>query len=185
MNNCEKNIDVIAIAMTDASCLFIEENILKVARCDMNCSKCLETVKKWLLEDDCKPTEQEIVLKAINDYEKLSIEEVREQVKPIIKSHNKTYLSNYTGVCEATLRYFCDERKKTAKLRFDVYVKLMALGVKEKKSRRQRKKVTEEEWAERKQRSKEKRREYQRLYHQKYREKKKKAQQDSALMEEK
>ena len=57
--------------------------------------------------------------------------EIQNQIKPIIKSYGFKELSNMLNVSEGTLRRYCkkamienDERPK-----FDVYVRLLALGV--------------------------------------------------------
>lgn len=73
--------------------------------------------------------------KAINNaiiaYEALTPEEVQKQITPIIKSYDRKYLSDKTGIAPDTLinmmkRIFVDMDKKPS---FTTYVKIMAMGI--------------------------------------------------------
>lgn len=71
------------------------------------------------------------IYEAMQSYEKMSSYEVQSQITPIIKSYDKSYLSEVTGISEHTLcnmikRIFADMDKKPS---FVAYIKLMSLGL--------------------------------------------------------
>lgn len=72
-----------------------------------------------------------IINDAIIAYETLTPEEVQKQITPIIKSYDRKYLSNKTGIAPDTLinmtkRIFVDMDKKPS---FTTYIKIMAMGI--------------------------------------------------------
>lgn len=78
---------------------------------------------------------------AIEVYERMSAQEVQDQVKPIIKSYDKEVLAKKLGLSENTLYQYCktwfvEEGKKPD---FTAYIGIMALGMNPEKRIRSRK----------------------------------------------
>lgn len=101
--------------------------------------------------------------KTINDtiikYESLTPEEVQKQIAPIIKSYDRKYLSDKTGIAPDTLinmtkRIFVDMDKKPS---FTTYIKIMAMEINDGTAPTQQRKriLTEAEIEERRQKREE------------------------------
>ena len=71
------------------------------------------------------------IAKAIQDYDSMTSEEVQNNIKPIIKSYSKDFLSTYLGVSKENLYRMCKSLfvRNNEKIRFTTYIKIMSLGI--------------------------------------------------------
>lgn len=71
------------------------------------------------------------VAEMIENYNSMTSVEVQNNIKPIIKSYNKEFLSSYLGVSKENLYRMCKSLfvKNNEKIRFTTYVKIMSLGI--------------------------------------------------------
>lgn len=69
------------------------------------------------------------IYKAITEYEKMTSLEIQEQIKPIIKSFDKDFLSEYLGVSKSHLFRMCKKLyvENGEKPLFTNYIKIMRL----------------------------------------------------------
>lgn len=77
----------------------------------------------------------EVILNEIEKYEALTNLEVQNQIKPIIKSWGAKYVSEQTNINISHIYWHCKKESliKADKLDFDMYIKIMALGINPKK----------------------------------------------------
>lgn len=70
------------------------------------------------------------ILEAIKEYEALTSEEIQNEIKPIIKSYDKEFLSNYLGVSKEHLYRICKRLfvENNERVQFTTYIKIVALG---------------------------------------------------------
>ena len=71
------------------------------------------------------------IVEAIEIYESMTSEEIQNDIKPIIKTYNKDFLSTYLKVSKENLYRMCKSLfvKNNEKIRFTTYVKIMSLGI--------------------------------------------------------
>lgn len=71
------------------------------------------------------------IAKAIEDYDSMTSEEVQNNIKPIIKSYSKDFLSTYLGVSKENLYRMCKSIfvRNNEKIRFTTYIKIVSLGI--------------------------------------------------------
>lgn len=71
------------------------------------------------------------IAKAIEDFDSMTSEEIQNNIKPIIKSYSKEFLSEYLEVSKENLYRMCKSLfvKNNEKIRFTTYVKIMSLGI--------------------------------------------------------
>ena len=72
-----------------------------------------------------------LILEAIKEYNSMTSLEVQEQIKPIIKSYPKDFLSNHLGLSESHLLRMCKKLyvDNGEKPLFHNYIKIMELGI--------------------------------------------------------
>lgn len=70
------------------------------------------------------------ILEEIKKYEALTSEEIQNEIKPIIKSYDKEFLSRYLGVSKEHLYRICKKLfvENNEKIQFTTYIKIVALG---------------------------------------------------------
>lgn len=70
------------------------------------------------------------ILEIIKEYEALTSEEIQNEIKPIIKSYDKEFLSSYLGVSKEHLYRICKKLfvENNERIQFTTYIKIMALG---------------------------------------------------------
>lgn len=71
------------------------------------------------------------IAKAIEEFDSMTSEEIQNNIKPIIKSYSKEFLSEYLGVSKENLYRMCKSLfvRNNEKIRFTTYIKIMSLGV--------------------------------------------------------
>lgn len=71
------------------------------------------------------------IAKAIEDFDSMTSEEIQNNIKPIIKSYSKEFLSEYLGVSKENLYRMCKSLfvRNNEKIRFTTYIKIMSLGI--------------------------------------------------------
>lgn len=72
----------------------------------------------------------EMILNEINRFEKLTSQEIQDELVPIIKSYNINYLAGLINVSKSNLQRICKRLfvNKNGRISFELYVKLLALG---------------------------------------------------------
>lgn len=70
------------------------------------------------------------ILEAIKEYEALTSEEIQSEIKPIIKSYDKEFLSSYLGVSKEHLYRICKKLfvENNERVQFTTYIKIVTLG---------------------------------------------------------
>ena len=70
------------------------------------------------------------IAKAIEDFDSMTSEEIQNNIKPIIKSYSKEFLSEYLGVSKENLYRMCKSLfvRNNEKIRFTTYIKIISLG---------------------------------------------------------
>ena len=71
------------------------------------------------------------IAKAIEDFDSMTSEEIQNNIKPIIKSYSKEFLSEYLMVSKENLYRMCKSLfvRNNEKIRFTTYIKIMSLGI--------------------------------------------------------
>ena len=70
------------------------------------------------------------IAKAIEEFDSMTSEEIQNNIKPIIKSYSKEFLSEYLGVSKENLYRMCKSLfvRNNEKIRFTTYIKIMSLS---------------------------------------------------------
>jgi hypothetical protein len=70
------------------------------------------------------------ILEAIKEFVTLTSEQIQNEIKPIIKSYDKEFLSSYLGVSKEHLYRICKRLfvENNERVQFTTYIKIVALG---------------------------------------------------------